>query len=35
VAQGSHAHLLATQPGYADLVQAYEREAAARAGADS
>ncbi|MCJ7724891.1 MAG: ATP-binding cassette domain-containing protein, partial [Acidimicrobiia bacterium] len=35
VAQGSHADLLATQPGYADLVQAYEREAAARAGADS
>lgn len=32
VAQGSHTELLATQTGYADLVQAYEREAAARAG---
>ncbi|MCJ7725120.1 MAG: ATP-binding cassette domain-containing protein, partial [Acidimicrobiia bacterium] len=32
VAQGSHTELLATQPGYADLVQAYEREAAARTG---
>ena len=29
-AQGSHADLLATEPGYADLVQAYEREADAR-----
>ncbi len=31
-AQGPHAHLLATEPGYARLVQAYELEAAARAG---
>ncbi|MCB2222770.1 MAG: ABC transporter ATP-binding protein/permease [Actinobacteria bacterium] len=30
VAQGSHSDLLAAHPGYADLVQAYEREAAAR-----
>ena len=32
VAQGSHAELLEAQPGYARLVQAYEHEAAARAG---
>ena len=32
VAQGPHAELLATEPGYARLVQAYELEAAARAG---
>lgn len=31
VAQGDHADLLAAQPGYARLVQAYENEAAARA----
>ena len=31
VAQGNHADLLAAQPGYARLVQAYENEAAARA----
>jgi len=31
-AQGSHAELLKTEPGYARLVQAYELEAAARAG---
>ncbi|MEK7251937.1 MAG: ABC transporter ATP-binding protein [Actinomycetota bacterium] len=30
VAQGDHATLLRTQPGYARLVQAYEHEAAAR-----
>ncbi len=30
VAQGDHATLLGTQPGYARLVQAYEHEAAAR-----
>ncbi|HEX9978803.1 MAG TPA: ABC transporter ATP-binding protein, partial [Acidimicrobiia bacterium] len=30
VAQGTHAELLTTQPGYARLVQAYEHEAAAR-----
>jgi len=35
VAQGSHADLLASQPGYAALVQAYENEAAARAGGGS
>lgn len=32
VAQGTHAELLAAEPGYARLVQAYEHEAAARAG---
>ena len=32
VAQGNHAELLVSQPGYARLVQAYEHEAAARAG---
>ena len=32
VAQGTHPELLATQPGYARLVQAYEHEAAARQG---
>ncbi len=32
VAQGTHTDLLGTQPGYARLVQAYENEAAARAG---
>ena len=31
VAQGTHQELLATQPGYARLVEAYELEAAARA----
>jgi len=31
-AQGTHQELLRTQPGYARLVQAYEHEAAARAG---
>jgi ATP-binding cassette, subfamily B, bacterial len=31
VAQGSHAELLATDPGYAALLQAYELDAAARA----
>jgi ABC-type multidrug transport system fused ATPase/permease subunit len=30
VAQGDHATLLRTQPGYARLVQAYEHDAAAR-----
>ncbi len=32
VAQGTHGELLAGQPGYARLVQAYEEDAAARAG---
>ena len=32
VAQGDHTDLLTSQPGYARLVQAYEKEAAARAG---
>ncbi len=32
VAQGTHAELLAARPGYARLVQAYEEDAAARAG---
>ena len=32
VVQGTHADLLESQPGYARLVQAYEHEAAARAG---
>jgi ABC-type multidrug transport system fused ATPase/permease subunit len=31
IAQGTHEELLAAQPGYARLVQAYEHEAAARA----
>lgn len=31
VGQGTHSELLASQPGYARLVQAYEHEAAARA----
>ncbi len=30
VAQGSHAELMRTQPGYADLLRAYEDDAAAR-----
>jgi ATP-binding cassette, subfamily B, bacterial len=30
VAQGSHAHLMSTQPGYARLVRAYEEDAASR-----
>jgi len=34
-AQGPHAELLATEPGYARLVQAYELEAAARAEGES
>jgi len=34
-AQGPHADLLATEPGYARLVQAYELEAAARAGGEA
>jgi ABC-type multidrug transport system fused ATPase/permease subunit len=32
IAQGDHTSLLESQPGYARLVQAYEHEAAARAG---
>ncbi len=32
LAQATHAELLATEPGYAHLVQAYEEDAAARAG---
>jgi len=35
MAQGAHVDLLETQPGYARLVQAYENEAAARAGGGS
>lgn len=35
VAQGTHADLLRTQPGYARLVQAYEHDAAARAEASA
>ena len=35
VAQGTHARLLADQPGYARLVQAYEHEAAARMAGES
>lgn len=35
VAQGEHSELLTSQPGYARLVQAYENEAAARAGGGS
>ena len=34
-AHGSHAELLKTEPGYARLVQAYELEAAARAGGEA
>ena len=33
VAQGDHATLIRTQPGYARLVQAYEHDAAARSAA--